>query len=171
MLTELSINDISALLMVLFTCVITVANILLWLATRRTIALQVKSNYSVNHQTIVHGHRDLFLGLLHHPNILKKFAEANAMDVDEWEFKIIAALFINQTFVHFLNFANGTIDDSYMEGFIKDAQEIFSLPTVKKHWQHSKQGYSDDFQKFVEQKLMPIAAEDGKVTTHPALKA
>ena len=93
------------------------------------------------------------------------------MDVDAWELKIISALFINQAFVHYLNFANGTIDNAYMEGFIKDAQEIFSLTTVNKLWQHSKWGYSDDFQKFVEQKLIPIASEEGKATTHPALKA
>lgn len=50
MTLDLSINDISALLMVLFTFVITAANVLLWLATRRNIKLQINSNYSQNHQ-------------------------------------------------------------------------------------------------------------------------
>lgn len=148
-----NINDISALLMVLFTFVITAANVLLWLATRRNIKLQISSNYSQNHQALVHGHHDLFLGLLHQPIILEKFAAANAMDVEEWEQSIIASLFINQAFVHFLNFANSTVDRSYMAGFKQDAREIFSIPTVHAHWQKSKVWYSDKFRIFVDEEL------------------
>lgn len=159
MIEDLSIGDFSALLMVLFTCVITIANILLLLSTRRTIALQVKSNFSLNHQAIVTGHRDLFLGLFQQHDILKKFAEANGLDIDQWEIQIISALFINQTFIHYLNFDNGTIDASYMAGFKQDAQEVFAFPTVQRHWQRAKVVYSPAFQTFVEEELMSSSVE------------
>ncbi|MEM1279008.1 MAG: hypothetical protein AAGG53_03055 [Cyanobacteria bacterium P01_H01_bin.152] len=113
--TEL--NDISAILMVVFTCVITAANILLWLATRRTIQLQVTSNYSLNHQAIVNGHRDLFLGLLQQPAVLEKFASANNIDLVQWEMQVISAFFVNHVFIHYLNFSNGTLDKAYLAGF------------------------------------------------------
>ncbi|NEZ67711.1 hypothetical protein D0962_33965 [Leptolyngbyaceae cyanobacterium CCMR0082] len=154
MIGDLSIDDISALLMVVFTCVITIANILLWLSTRRTIALQVKSNYSLNHQSLVTGHRDLFLGLLHQPDILEKFAIANSIDVDSWELKIVSAFFINQIFVHYLNLTNGTIEQSYLEGLKQDAREVFSFPTVQSHWKNSRVWYAPDFQRFVEEELL-----------------
>ena len=53
------------------------------------------NNYSINHQSIVDGHRELFLGLLHQPQLLRKFASANAIDVDEWELRIVSAFFVN----------------------------------------------------------------------------
>jgi hypothetical protein len=162
---ELSLSDISSLLTVLFTCVITVANLLLWLATRRTIQLQVASNYSLNHQSIVNGHRELFLGLLHQPEILTKFAKANHLDIEKWELQIISAFFINHAFVHYLNFSNGTLDKAYLEGFKQDAQEIFAFPTVQTHWQQARVAYSTAFQTFVEKELMP--ARPKSETTAP----
>ena len=160
MLWDLDISQLSALLMVVLTLIITVANILLWLSTRRTIALQIKSNYSLNHQSIVNGHRDLFLGLLQEHDILKKFAKANGLDIDQWEIQIISSFLINHTFAHYLNFANGTLDKSYLDGFKQDAQELFALPTVQKHWNQARGAYSLAFQQFVEEELMSSSEED-----------
>lgn len=171
MTIDLNVTDISALLMVLFTFVITAANVLLWLATRRNIKLQISSNYSQNHQALVHGHRDLFLGLLHQPSILEKFAAANAIDIEKWEQSIIASLFINQAFVHFLNFTNGTVDRSYMAGFKQDAREIFSIPTVYAHWQKSKVWYSDKFRIFVDEELFRRKQEPANRATPPTREA
>ena len=154
MFWDLDISQLSALLMVVLTLIITVANILLWLSTRRTITLQIKSNYSLNHQSIVNGHRDLFLGLLQQHDILKKFADANDLDIDQWEIQVISSFFINHAFVHYLNFANGTLDKSYLDGFKQDAQEVFAFPTVQKHWQQAKVVYSIAFQEFVEEELI-----------------
>lgn len=170
MFGDLSIDDISALLMVVFTCVITIANILLWLSTRRTISLQVKSNYSLNHQTLVSGHRDLFLGLLHQPDILEKFAIANSIDVDSWELKIVSAFFINQIFVHYLNLTNGTIEQSYLEGLKQDAREVFSFPTVQSHWKNSRVWYAPDFQRFVEEELLSSSADKSSAVALSASK-
>lgn len=161
LLASLDIQEISALLMVLFTCIITVANILLWLATRRTIALQVNSNYSINHQSIINNHRDLFLGLLQQHDILKKFADANGLDIDQWEIQIISSFFINHAFVHYLNFTNGTIDESYLEGFKQDAGEVLALPTVQSQWTKAKSGYSPAFRRFVESELMSPTDNSG----------
>ncbi|NER82103.1 MAG: hypothetical protein F6K42_21595 [Leptolyngbya sp. SIO1D8] len=162
----MSINDLSGLLMVVFTCVITVANILLWLATRRTIKLQVASNYSLNHQSIVNGHRDLFLGLLHQPNILEKFATANNLDPVKWELQIISSFFINHAFIHYLNFSNGTLDKAYLEGFKRDAQEFLTLPTIQAHWQKARLGYSPAFLTFVEEELMS-SMSNASISTLP----
>ena len=170
MIGELSIDDLSALLMVLFTCVITIANLLLWLTTRRTIQLQVTSNYSLNHQSIVNGHRDLFLGLLQQPKILQKFAVANHLNPERWEMQIISAFFVNHVFIHYLNFNNGTLDKAYLEGFKRDAQELFALPTVQTHWQGARLAYSVAFQKFVEEELIPAPLESETSLTRPAVK-
>lgn len=172
MLGELSIGDFSSLLMVLFTGIITIANIKLWVSARRTIALQVKSNYSLNHQTLVSGHRDLFLGLLHQPDILEKFAIANSIDVESWELKIVSAFFINQVFVHYLNLTNGTIEQSYLEGLKQDAREVFGFPTVQSHWQNSRVWYAPDFQRFVEEELIDTTVKtQTPETTPPPAKA
>lgn len=154
MLWGLNISEFSALLMVILTFIMAVGNFLLLLSTRRTIKLQIHSSYSLNHQSIVNGHRDLFLGLLQQHDILKKFAEANDLDIDQWEIQIISSFLINHAFVHYLNFANGTLDKSYLDGFKQDAQELFAFPTVQKHWQQAKVAYSVAFQEFVEEELM-----------------
>ena len=170
MLANLDISQLSALLMVAFTCVITIANILLWLSPRRTIVLQIKSNYSLNHQSLVTGHRDLFLGLLHQPDVLEKFAIANSIDVESWELKIVSAFFINQIFVHYLNLTNGTIEQSYLEGLKQDAREVFTFPTVRSHWQQSRVWYASDFQRFVEEELLLSSADSLKGTDVSAAK-
>ena len=127
---------------------------LLWLATRRTIQLQVTSNYSLNHQSIVNGHRELFLGLFQQPKIFEKFATTNHIDPENWEMQIISAFFINHVFIHYLNFTNGTLDKVYLDGFKQDARELFSLPTVQAHWQKAGSAYSVGFQNFVKRELM-----------------
>lgn len=93
------------------------------------------------------------------------------MDVEDWELSIIASLFINQAFIHFLNFTNGTVDSSYMEGFKQDAREIFSIPTVQAHWQKSKVWYAAKFRIFIDEELAcePRAQKDD--TTPPSPKA
>jgi len=165
---EWSLNEISAFLMLLFTCVSTGISILLWQLTRRTIALQTDNNYSINHQAIVDGHRELFLGILHRPQLLRKFADANAIDVDDWEISIVSAFFINHIFSHYLNFSNETVDESYLQGFIEDAKKVFSFPTVRNHWQLSRVGYSTQFQKFVEEKLLQPTAVATPAAAPPA---
>ncbi|MEM9803765.1 MAG: hypothetical protein AAF959_00670 [Cyanobacteria bacterium P01_D01_bin.56] len=155
MLSDLSIDDISTLLTKGFDFTVALANVLLLILALRTFLLQIKSNYSLNHQALVNGHRELFLGLLHRPDVLNKFAIANKIDTDTWELKIISAFFINQVFAHYLNLTNGTIEQSYLEGLKQDAREVFSFPTVRKHWQHSRDAYAQEFQEFVEELLPP----------------
>lgn len=139
--------------MVLFTFVITAANLLLWLATRKTIALQVKSNYSDNHQMLVTGHRDLYIGLLHQPELFGQFAKANGLESEAWKLKIVSAFLINQVFIHYLNFMNGTIDRVYLEGLKQDAQDVFAMPTVQEYWQEARVFYAPDFEDFIENEL------------------
>ena len=161
MIESLGINELSAILMAVFTCVITIANVLVLLSTRRSIALQVSSNYSVNHQSIVDNHRDLFLGLLQQHDILKKFADTNGLDIDEWEIQIISSFLINHMFVHYLNFTNDTIDASYLEGFKQDAVEFMTLASVQRQWQRAKFGYSPAFRRFIEEEVMSSDAGKG----------
>ena len=66
---HLSINELSALLMVLFTFIATAANILLWMTTRQTVTIllkqvqhQIANSYSQAQSQIIDGHRELFLG-------------------------------------------------------------------------------------------------------------
>lgn len=156
----LTIDDISTILMLLFTCVMTVANILLWISTRRTIELQVKSNYSLNHQALVNSHRELFLGLLHQPDVFRNFASANKIDSKQWEVRTVSAFFINQVFAHYLNVANGTIESSYLERLRQDVREVFAFPTVHAHWQHSRNNYAPAFQRFVDELLPSSTSMD-----------
>ena len=128
--TDMNLTELVGVLMMLFTFIMMAANLLVWQSTRRTIALQVRGNYSVNHQTLVSGHRELFIGLLHQPELFKRFASANDIDAEHWELSIVSAFLINQIFVHYLNFTNGTIDRSYLNGLKQDAQEAPVFPPV-----------------------------------------
>lgn len=169
MLDSLGLTEVSTLMMMVFTCVMTIVNLLMWLSTRRTIKLQVVSNYSLNHQSIVNGHRELFLGLLHQPTILEKFATANNLNPEQWELQIISSFFINHAFIHYLNFSNGTLDKAYFEGYKRDAQEFLSLPTIQAHWQAARLGYSAAFRKFVEEEL--LSTSDASISTLPPAPA
>lgn len=169
-IAEFNLTELLGILMMLFTFVMMSANLLMWHSMRRTIALQIKSNYSANHQSLVGGHRDLFIGLLHQPETLQRFAKANAIEVESWELKIVSAFFINQIFIHYLNFANGTIEQSYLEGLKQDAREVFAMPTVQSHWKQSRVWYSAEFQKFVEEELTLLGQDSTKTPLHPVLK-
>jgi len=169
-IAEFNLTEFLGVLMMLFTFVMMSANLLMWQSMRRTIALQVKSNYSANHQSLVGGHRDLFIGLLHQPETFKRFAEANAIEVEHWELKIVSAFFINQIFIHYLNFANGTIEQTYLEGLKQDAREVFAMPTVQSHWQQSRAWYSQEFQNFVEEELKMESTPPSKKPHHPTIK-
>lgn len=154
MLNDLSISDISALLTVLFTCMITIANLLMWWSTRRTIQLQTASNYSLNYQALIQGHRDLLFGLMQQPDALKAFAAANQFDSAQWMLQAISTFFINQAWLHYVNFEHGTLDQAHLESFKKDAQDMFTLPSVYHRWQQAKTFYPDKFRSFVENELL-----------------
>ena len=154
MMEDLNIGDISALLTVVFTCVITVANILMWLSTRRAIQLQTASNYSLNYQSLIQGHRDLFFGLWHQPELFAKFTQGNDLDKEQWELEILSTFFINQVLTHYVNFENGTLDKPYLDSFKKDAREVLTLPLINKRWQQVKQTYPPGFQHFVDRGLL-----------------
>lgn len=157
MINSLDINALSALLTMLFTCVITIANVLMWLSTRRTIQLQTASNYSLNYQSLIQGHRDLLFGLMNQPDALKAFAKANQFDPDRWALQSIATFFINQAWVHFVNFEHGTLDETHLESFKKDAQDMFTWSSVYERWQQAKNFYPENFQSFVEKELLMVS--------------
>lgn len=155
---QINISEISAVLTVTFTCVITIANILMWLSTRRTIQLQTESNYSLNYQSLIQGHRDLLFGLMNQPDALKSFAKANKFDPDRWALQSIATFFINQAWVHFVNFEHGTLDQAHLDSFKKDAQDMFTWPSVHERWRQAKAFYPDNFRSFVEKELLTVSA-------------
>ena len=157
----MSINDLSALLMVLFTFIATVANILLWNTTRQTVQLlleqvrhQIASGYSQAHYHIIDAHRELFLGILNNPSLLESFTSANGLDPKTWELQKIAEFLINQVLIGYLNFINGIISLSHFEGFKRDARDVFAYESVRKHWQRVRVVHSDDFRRFVEMELL-----------------
>lgn len=157
----MSINDLSALLMVLFTFITTVANILLWNTTRQTVKLfleqvqhQIASGYSQAQYHIIDAHRELFLGILNNPSLLESFTKANGLDPKTWELQKIAEFLINQVLIGYLNFINGIISPSHFEGFKRDARDVFTYESVRKHWQRVRVVHSDDFRRFVEMELL-----------------
>ena len=122
---DLSINELSALLMVLFTFIATVANILLWMTTRQTVTIllkqvqhQIANSYNQAQSQIIDGHRELFLGILNNPSLLENFTKANGLDPSTWELEKIAEFLINQVLIGYLNFVNGIISQSHFEAYI-----------------------------------------------------
>lgn len=161
MLWGLSINDLSALLMVLFTFIATAANILLWITTRRTLQLlveqvrhQIANGYSQAQHDIINAHRELFLSILNNPSLLESFTSANGLDPKTWELQKIGEFLINQVLIGYLNFVNGIISASHFEGFKRDARSLFAYKSIREHWQHVRAVHSDDFRRFVETELL-----------------
>lgn len=156
-MADLSINEFLALLTVLLTSVITIANILMWRSAHRTIQLQTATNYSLNYQSLIQGHRDLLFGLMNQPTVLRGFAKVNKFDAEEWELQTISTLFINHAWVYYANFEHGTLDQIYLENFRKDAQDMFSWPSIAQCWQKTRTLYPATFQRFVDEELLTIA--------------
>jgi hypothetical protein len=102
----ITIADFTALLMVAFTFVTTVANILLWVSTRRTVTIlleqvrhQIASGYSQAQHSVVDAHRDLFFGILNSPTLLEAFTKANGLDPKAWELQKVSEFLINQVLI------------------------------------------------------------------------
>lgn len=113
---RLSITDLTALLMIELTFVTTAANILLWMSTRQTgklligqIQHQVATGYSEVQHTIVHAHRELFLGILNNQKLLESFTNANGLDGERWELEKISTFLVNQVLLGYLHLQNGII--------------------------------------------------------------
>lgn len=163
MLTDwgITIADFTALLMVAFTFVTTVANILLWVSTRRTVTIlleqvrhQIASGYSQAQHSVVDAHRDLFFGILNSPTLLEAFTKANGLDPKAWELQKVSEFLINQVLIGYLNFRNGVISGVHLEGFKRDARNVFSYKSVRAHWEKMRQVHSDDFRNFVDSELL-----------------
>lgn len=157
----LNITDLTALLMMALTFVTTVANILLWVSTRHTVRLllsqvqhQVASGYSEAQHTIVDAHRELFFGILNNPSLLEAFTEANGLNPKDWELQKVSEFLINQVLIGYLNFKNGTISAVHLEGFKRDAHDVFSYQSVRCHWEKIRKVHSEDFRLFVETELL-----------------
>jgi hypothetical protein len=156
-----TIADLTALLMVAFTFATTVANILLWVSTRRTVTIlleqvrhQIASGYSEAQQSLVGAHRDLFFGILKSPTLLDAFTKANGLEPKAWELQKVSEFLINQVLIGYLHFRNGIISGVHLEGFKRDAQDVFSYNSVRSHWEKIRQVHSEDFRLFVETELL-----------------
>jgi hypothetical protein len=139
----------------------TIANLLLWVTTWRTLKLlsaqvnhQIASSDSLAQYQIVDAHRDLFLSILNNPALLESFAKANQLDPNVWGLQKMADFLINQVLVAYLNFTNGLISFTQFEGFQRDAQSLFAYPLVRERWHHTRAVHSAEFRNFVETKLL-----------------
>ena len=156
-----TIADFTALLMVIFTFVTTVANLLLWVSTRRTVTLllgqvrhQIASSYSEVQHYAVDAHRDIFFGLLNNPTLLESFTQANGLDAKAWELQKVSSFLVNQVMVGHLNFQNGIVSHSHFEGFKRDAQDVFRYKTGREHCENVRVAHSKEFRHFVETELL-----------------
>lgn len=154
MSSNLSISDLSAI-------VSTIANLLLWVTTWRTLKLlsaqvnhQIASSDSLAQHQIVDAHRDLFLSILNNPALLESFAKANQLDPSVWGLQKMADFLINQVLVAYLNFTNGLISKTQFEGFQRDAQNVFAYASVRERWNHTRAVHSAEFRNFVKTKLL-----------------
>ncbi len=161
MVMNLSIADLTALIMVVFTFVTTVANILLWISTRRTVTIlldqvrhQIASGYSQAQHSVIDAHRDLFFGILNNPTLREAFTQANGLDLKDWELQKVSEFLVNQVLIGFLNFKNGIISGVHFDGFTRDARDVFAYPSIRSHWKKMRSVHSEDFRHFVETKLL-----------------
>ena len=124
----LNIAELTTVLMVLFTFITTVANILLWVTTRQTVKLllsqvnhQIASSYSNAQHYIIDAHRNLFFGILNNPSLRERFIEENQLEPETWDIQKLSEFLINQVLMVYVNFVNGIISQSHFEGFKMDA--------------------------------------------------
>jgi len=157
----LTIADLTALVMVVFTFIATVANVLLWVSTRQTVGIlleqvrhQIASSYSEAQHHIIGAHRDLFLGILNSPSLREAFSAANGLDLKEWEIQKVSEFLINQVFIGYLNFKNGLISGIHLEGFKRDARSVLSYQSVRQHWANVREVHAADFRLFVVTELL-----------------
>lgn len=157
----LSIADLTALLMMMLTFITTVANILLWVSTRQTVQLlvgqvqhQIAASYSEAQHNIVNAHRELFFQIINNPQLFESFAQANGFDPKVWELQKVSSFLINQVLIGYLNFRNGIISPSHLEGFKRDAQDVFAYQSVRSHWEKVRLVHSEEFRLFVETELL-----------------
>ena len=161
MILGLTISDLSALMVALFTCGAAISGVLLWFTTRRTVQLllqqvnhQIASSHSVAQHQVINAHRDLFLGIANNPALCDAFIQINNLDKDTWVRQKIAAFLINNVMVYHTNLVNGTISHRYWEGFKRDSKEMFALPAIRHHWADVQAIHPREFREFVERELL-----------------
>ncbi|MEM9214690.1 MAG: hypothetical protein AAGD25_10120 [Cyanobacteria bacterium P01_F01_bin.150] len=157
----LNIADWTALMMMVMTLIATIFNVLLWFSTQKTVQLllkqvkhQIVSGYSEAKYSTVDAHRDLFFGIISNPPLLERFAEANDFDPKTWEIEKLSSFLVNQVLLVYLNQKTGITSARHMDGFTRDARNVFAYPTVKAYWEKARMVHSHDFRHFIETEVL-----------------
>jgi hypothetical protein len=156
-------NQLATLCIVALTFVSTAANVLLWVATLRTVGLtklsieilerevtsQTASNYSLAKRQLINNHREVFSLILNNQLLKESFLNATQLDRQTWELRLLAQLQINNAYLGFLDLSQQIITHDYFNSFKVDTKETFSYAYVRETWVEIQQFYPEDFRAFI----------------------
>jgi hypothetical protein len=153
---------------VLVNMLLAVITLMLWFTTKRTVELngemlknllrqtqhQIDLSYTTSEHKIIESHRQLFLGLIDHPNLLKTFAANINKSPEVVERNILGTLLINHAASIFFYHKQDVIDTKHSDGFVKDAREMFRLPFLVRRWEAVREFHPAEFREFVDETLL-----------------
>ena len=158
---QVTLSDFGTILTAVFTGIYTIGTFLLWHSTKKTTLLlsrqlqnQVAANISVAHHAVIDAHRSLYLEVIRDPAFLKIFAHDMGVKEDQARTKLLATLLINQALRIFWDYKENIADHKGIEGFRRDAQDLFSLPFIRERWEEVKKYHSPEFRSFIDSMVL-----------------
>jgi hypothetical protein len=160
-------SAIIAVLALIVNLLYTSITLMLWITTKKTVELnsrtlenlvlqtqhQINLSYSSAEHKIVESHRELYLSLIEHPELLKTFADNIGKSSSVVERNILGSLLINHAASIYFYHRNGVISTIHLEGFIKDARGLFLIPFMKERWNEVRDCHTFEFASFVDDVL------------------
>ena len=146
-----------------FTVVIALANMLLWMTTRENVDvmrenLKVLSEQSAYLQSlaktqtlysITGAHRSMFLAFLSNERALSLLARSAETAPDVYATSFIASLLINHVSDVYRSVVLGQLDSNEWGAMQSDIRDMFSWPIVKSRWEAVASFYPKDFREYI----------------------
>lgn len=135
----------------------TISSILLWMTAKQSTNIIQKqledqsiSSSSLVQHSIVEAHRELYLSIINNPSLIKIYSKEAGIGEEIIKKKYLASLLINHSLSLYLNYKNEIGINENLEGFIRDARELYSYPFIIERWNEVKTFHPKNFKNFME---------------------
>ena len=170
MVAQASPTDWPTIFIALFTGVYTVATILIWIASNRTVTAtntqlhllreqlhamqqQIVAVQAVTEAETIHhiteSHRQIFLTLVTNRDSLNLLATESGKSPEACFSEFVATLLINHVADVHQSLHRRHIDLSEWEGLRADIGDLFSWPFIRHRWTDIQKFYAVEFQEFI----------------------
>jgi len=153
-------NEVTQIIIAIATVVYTVGTFLLWSSTRQSIRIsrdqqqQLNTSYQASFiQEVVRSHRELYSLMVTHPTLLKEMAAIDDTTGENVIRQYFLTMMVNHTEYLYMVFKLQQVDTGFWKGIERDMKEMFSKPTIRKHWNVIKYYHSRDFVDFIDNLL------------------